>query len=290
MKNKKQEDMENTNKLSQEEVDDLRKSLMALDMEESEIEDFIEKAIKDKEEENETPAEQDKEGVEGEKKEEESNGTEETMAEKAKGGKKENEAEEGITKSTDEEDLEKCYAKKSEIEKSISDLEEKMGKKKVEKSVDDDIHTAESFDIEKAFGERFVDIEKSLTAKFEGEFSEMNDLIKGLTDDLSAAKEEIKKIGDMPMGTKSIMTKANFFEKSLTNDNDELPEKSLSIMNDREDIIKGMTDMMDKEQDADIKQMLANGISDLTVNKKPTNHGISALAHMSRKQNITLEQ
>lgn len=267
--------MENTNKMSPEEVSELRKALTDLGMEDNEIDSTIEKAMKDKEE----------------------SSTEDTIAEKAskseetkddvieevdkKGDEKE------IEKNMEEEDLEKSYselkAKQQELQKSIDEMEMKMGKKKeatIEKSVE--------VDFEKSFGERFEDIEKSLTAKFEGKFNDLEDIIKGLESDLEEAKETIDKIGNSPIATKAVFTKANFFEKGV--DNDIEGGKELSISNDRDEIIKGMQDMLSKETDSDIKEVLENGISDITINRKPTDQGISAIALFARKNKVTLVQ
>jgi len=278
--------MENQNKLSPEETDELRKSLEALDMSPEEIEDFIQKANKSDEKE---------ESQETEKPKEEGEGSESTIAEKAEEAKEDDNKEPevkdekpAIEKAVEEEDLEKaCSALKmqqAEIQKSIDEMEAKMGKKKepvVEKSIENDF--------EKSFGQRFEDIEKSLFASMEERFAEQSDIIKGLQDELAEAKKEIKVIGDTPIPTKSIVSSATFFEKGQENEFGGEP-KVLSISRDRDDLLKGMTDMLQKSTDQDIKTMLENGISDYTINKTPTGHGISALAFLARKNNITLEQ
>lgn len=246
--------MKKDNKMSPEEVDELRKSLTTLNIPEAEIEDYIQKAI-------------------GEKK----SSSEDTIEEKADAGEEEPEVE----KSMSEEDIEKAYqalkSKKINIEKSIEEFEAKHGKKReVEKSLENDF--------EKSFGERFDDIEKSLTEKFSGEIDELNGIVKSL-------QAEIKKIGDTPMPFKSVMTKANFFEKSSGDDfSSNEDAKELSITRDKDELLKGMQDTLDKEKDDDIRQMLSDGISDYTVNTVPTTHGIRALAYLSRKKNITLGQ
>ena len=283
--------MENQNKMSVEEVDELRKSLTDLGMEETEVNSYIEKAMKvEKKEEKESgsePTMEEKAEKTGEENETATEEAAETPAEQAE-EKKEGE-EKPIVKSEDkEEDLEKCLtemkSKKAEIEKSIDEMEMKMGKKKPE-AKEEEIHKSVEIDIEKAFGERFLDIEKSLTEKFEDKFDEQNEIIKSL-------QAEVKKIGDMPMGTKSVVTKATFFEKSLSNDDDveNAENKTLSISGNKDEILKGMDDMLNKEKDADVRQVIENGILDYTVNTRPTGHGYKALALLAHRKNITLEQ
>jgi hypothetical protein len=265
--------MENTNKLSQEEVDGLRKSLTNLGMSETEVEDYIEKALKDKED-----------------------STEETVAEKASDTGADDNAEpkektdegEKIAKNTmSEEDIAKCERlkkKKAEIEKAIKDLEEGKGyddSKDINKSVDNDLSDHKSEDIIKSLGERIDDIQKSLSEKYDSKFAEFEDLVKSIA-------ENVKKIGDTPIGMKSVFTKANFFEKGVEENIGEARE--LSISKDRDEILKGMQDELGKENDPKTKQMLLDGISDFTVNSTPTAHGIRALAHLARKNNITLGQ
>ncbi len=295
--------MENTiNMLSPEETDELRKSLTDLGMEEDEISEYIEKAKKSVEgepehEEGETPAEEKKEAKEKPAEEAAESASEPTIADKAGEGKEKQteeeakeETEEKVEKGMGEEDLEKACnklkAQKADLEKSIEDMELKMGKNKVEKSVEDDLGQSPVFDIEKAFGESLAsledDIRKSLAEEFNTEF---DDIKKSLTD----MAAEVKKIGDTPFGMKSVITKANFFEKSLASDEDAPDMKNMSISRDRDDILKGMSDMLNTEQDPTWKQVLEDGISDFTVNAKPTNHGAKAIAYFSKKNNINLE-
>ena len=124
--------MENQNKLSPEETDELRKSLEALDMSPEEIEDFIQKANKSDEKE---------ESQETEKPKEEGEGSESTIAEKAEEAKEDDNKEPevkdekpAIEKAVEEEDLEKaCSALKmqqAEIQKSIDEMEAKMVRRK----------------------------------------------------------------------------------------------------------------------------------------------------------------
>jgi copper chaperone CopZ len=179
-----------------------------------------------------------------------------------------------------------------EIEKAIAEIEGKM-KKKIEgddlqKNIEPNIlksFGARFDDIEKSIGVKIADIEKALTSKYDGEIADVQTLIKSI-------QEEVKKIGDTPLGMKSIFHgKANFFEKSVgDNIADQTDPVELSITRDKDELLKGMQDMLDGEKDEDIRQMLSDGISDYTVNTVPTSHGIRALAHLSRKKNITLGQ
>jgi len=264
--------MENVNKLNDQEIDDLKKSLTTLGLPQEEIDSYIEKAIKEKEGAAE-PTIEEKADVSGE--------------ENKEGAEKKEKEEKPIEKSTlGEDDLEKCNmlkAEKAKIEKSISELEEKMGKGKKLEVPDEDLKKSITTDIEKSFGERIIDIEKSLTDRFSGEIEDLKTIVKSIGDD-------VKKIGDTSLGTKSVFHKANFFEKGVEDDLSTEDSKELSITRDRDDILKGMQDMLDKEKDTDVRQMLSDGISDYTVNTVPTSHGIRALAYLSRKKNITLGQ
>jgi hypothetical protein len=269
--------------LTDTEKDELRKSLSALNMSEEDIEKFFEKSV--------------------EKGEEDKSGSEDTIAEKAGEGKEdEKEGEKEVEKSMGDDegsDIEKCNAYKAQkaaIEKSIEELEAKIGKgKDIDKSIENDF--------EKSFGERFEDIKKSITDEISGKVTDIeksfgeklteiqaaNDLIiKGLQKDLEDARKEIKIIGDTPLGGKAVLTKANFHEREGASE--DMIEKSMSITNDKEDIIKSLQGLMDETKDSDVKTMLGDGILDITANKVPTAHGIRAIAHLSRVKNITLEQ
>jgi len=255
--------MENQNKMTPQEIDDLTKSLSVLGMEQDEINDYIQKAIGEKE----SPTE----------------GTIEEKAKKPGEPDGDEGAEKKVEKNTmGEEDLEKACsalkAKKAEIEKSIEDMEEKMGKKKepIEKSL--------AADIEKSFGERFDDIEKALTTKFDEQFDGINVIVKSLQD-------EVKKIGDTPFGIKSVLQAGSVkFVPNGTESAQPGELKELSISNDRDELLKGMQDEFEKADTQEAREMLADGISDYTVNAVPTTHGIRALAYLSRKQNISLGQ
>lgn len=272
--------------LTDAEKDELRKSLSALNMSDEDIEKFFEKSV--------------------EKGEDNKSGSEDTIAEKAgkgkedeKEGEKEEEKLEKGMGDDEGSEIEKCNALKAQkaaIEKSIEEIEAKMGKgKEIEKSIENDF--------EKSFGERFEDIKKSITEEIGGkvldieksfgeklsEIQKENELIiKGLQSELQEARAEIKKIGDTPIGGKAVLTKANFHEREGSTE--DMIEKSMSITNDKEDIIKSLQGLMDETKDSDVKTMLGDGILDITANKVPTAHGIRAIAHLSRVKNITLEQ
>lgn len=210
---------------------------------------------------------------------------------------------------SDDELIEKCNGlkmKKSMLEKSINRIETKLGIKggeDLKKSIDEDIIKSIEAGITNKIEERINDIQKSIeesvVSKLDEKYKGLNaeeirsDIEKSLSDQLKDIKEEVKKIGDTPIGRKAIITNgANFFEKGNLDDlsDEEKEGKKLSITKDRDEIIKSMQDMFDKSTDNDEKAILQDGITDITVNKSPTNHGIRALGLMLRKKNITLEQ
>lgn len=255
--------MENEDKITPQEADELRKSLITLGMSETEADEYIEKAKKGEVEDT----------------------TQQTIQEQAATEGATNE--EGVEK--EETDIEKCAklkAQKADIEKAISELEEKMGTKPVEddlkKSIDEDLVKSIQNDIEKSFGEKLIDIEKAITDRFTG-------IVDDIRTTLTEVQAEVKKIGDTPIGMKSVLTKANFLEKSTGEDLGG-EERELSITRDKDELLKSMQDMFEKETNADARLMLQEGISDYTVNTVPTSHGIRALAYLSRKKNITLGQ
>lgn len=283
--------------LTPEEETELRKSLTDLGMSEEEVNSWIEKSMKEEETGKEETIEEKAEGKDGKEVEENRE-------------KNEDDDEEEMEKSmSDDELIEKCNGlkmQKSLLEKSINRIETKLGIKggeDLKKSIDEDIIKSIEVGITNKIEERISDIQKSIeesvVSKLDEKYKGLNaeeirsDIEKSLSDQLKDIKEEVKKIGDTPIGRKAIITNgANFFEKgNLDELNDEEKEgKKLSITKDRDEIIKSMQDMFDKSTDTDEKAILQDGITDITVNKSPTNHGIRALGLMLRKKNITLEQ
>lgn len=256
--------MENEDRITTQEADELRKSLITLGMSEVEADEYIEKAKKGEVEDTTQQTVQDQAAAEGATNDE------------------------GVEK--EDTDIEKCAklkSQKADIEKAIAELEEKMGTKPVEeeikKSVDEDMIKSIQTDIEKSFGEKLIDIEKAITDRFTG-------IVEDLRTTLNDVQAEVKKIGDTPVAMKSVFTKANFFEKSTGEDLGGGEERELSITRDKDELLKSMQDMFEKETNTDARLMLQEGISDYTVNTVPTSHGIRALAYLSRKKNITLGQ
>jgi len=279
--------MKNHDKMSPEEVDELKKSLTDLGMSEEEVGKMIEKAMKEDE---------------GEEKE---SGKEETMEEKAeKEGVKEEkkevdeheEDEEEMEKSmSDDELIEKCSKlemKKGMIEKSISRIKARLGKTEdIHKSIDEDIIKSISDSIDSKIDTKFEDIQKSLLDSIDLDKIK-SDIEKSMKDELEDIRKDVKKIGDTPIGRKAVLTSVNFFEKGNFDDlNDENKEsKELSFSKDKDEIIKGLEDLLSESKDNDEKEILQNGICDITVNKTPTEQGTRALSILLRKKNITFVQ
>jgi len=278
------------NKFTDDEIDELRKSLTVLGLEQSEVDSYINKAKKTMEEDDE-----EKEESEGSKEEEEQEG-QKTIEEQAKAESNEEDKE----KEEGKEKIEKCnmpgkkaelMKKIKEIQKSIDEIDEEEAKKgskkdkEVEKSINDEFGLEKLNDIEKSFGERFDDIEKAFNDKLDEQNVIFEDIKKSI-DDLS---DEVKRVANTPIPLKASYSRANFFEKGVENNLDK-DEKVYSISKDKDELIKSMQDMLEVEKDEDIKTVLSNGISDYTINSVPTTDGAKALAILSRKKNITLER
>lgn len=273
--------MENKNiALTEEEVNDLRKSLTDIGMEENEIKETIEKAIKKSEEgQNKIEDQAKKEGL----------GKEEPKAEEIKEGLKseEEKPEDEIEK---KKEIYKAMCEKlNTLQKSLQEFGDMYGEMlgssaagkpsdDLKKSIEDDIQKSfvDQVDtIQKSFGEQVDDIRKS----FETFESKQESIIKGL-------QEDIKKIGDTPMPTKSVIHSANFFEKGMGGE--DMDKRSMSISRDKDDLIKSMEDLLSKSTDSHEKEILSNGISDFLISGPQNINAAKALASVSKKMNITL--
>ena len=265
-------------KLAQNEIDDLRKSLTDLGLTEDEVDNMIEKAIREKEDVTEKqPGSETVKEMAGEE------GTD-----KEKEEPKEEPEDEEIKKARMTDEYNTCKARMEEIEKSMPELK---------KSVDEDIQKSIDNDIQKSFDARFTDIEKSLGDRFESSLGDiqksfddtLTDIQKSYDSKIKALTEDLNKVANTPIPLKSVFNKANFFEKSLGGMDDEIGgEKQLSISRDKDELIKSLENELEKEKDQDIKTMLGQGISDLAISPTPNSHGQKALAYLSKKQNITL--
>lgn len=273
--------MENKNiALTEEEVNDLRKSLTDIGMGEKEIEETIEKAIKKSEEgQNKIEDQAKEEGLD----------KEEPKAEETKEGSKseEEKPEDEIEK---KKEIYKAMCEKlNTLQKSLQEFGDMYGEMlgsaaagkpsdDLKKSIEDDIQksfTDQVDTIQKSFGEKIEDIRKS----FEDEFTSQKEIIKGLLDD-------VKKIGDTAMPMKSVIHAANFFEKGMGGEY--MDKRSMSISRDKDDLIKSMEDLLSKSTDSNEKEILSNGISDFLISGSKNINAAKALATVSKKMNITL--
>lgn len=261
--------------LSPEDINDLEKGLTTLGFNEEEIQSYIQKAKAVPE--NEEGAEGAPEG----KKEPENEEGEGTIADKTQEGEG---GEGGDEKEALRKEYEGVNKRKAEIEKALG-----IETADIKKSID---APGANEDIMKAFGtqmeERFNDIQKSITEQVETQVNNIKDhydeIIKGLQTD-------IEKIGNQPIGLKSVFSKANFMQKSIGGDDEQIADggRELSITNDKDDLIKAMQTELGNTDDADVKEMLSAAISDYTISRTPNTHGSKGLVYVSKKQNITLK-
>jgi len=260
--------------LTPEDIIDLEKGLSQLGFDSDEVAEYIQKA-KSATEEDEPSGDDNDEG---------------TIAEKTKGEGDEPEEEPEAETEDPKEDPKEAMRKEYEgINKRKAEIEKALGieSEDIKKSIDS---PGSEDDIMKAFGarmeERLDDIQKAIFDQVEervaGIRGEYDDIIKGI-------QEDVRKIGDQPIGLKSAFTKANFFQKSVSGDDENEPTgREMSISKDRDDLIKAMEDEFNATEDKGTKEMLEAAISDYTINKRPTSHGSKGLVYVSKRQNITL--
>lgn len=232
-------------KITVEELDELRKSLTVLGMDSSEIEGIIEKAKKETEEEE-----------DGEEDVEED-------------GKPEDTIEDQTTKKTGN-DVKKSISSLIETRDNINKALSILKPDAVTINVDGD-------SIEKSFGSKFAEIELKLDSI---------EKALGSLDSLDEMSEKINSISELSMGIKSLRTgEPRYFSKSVDSDGDSI-EKSFS--KDKDEIIKGIEDMIESETNSDRRQILEDGLMELAVNPKPGAAGRNALKLYAKQNNISL--
>lgn len=260
-------------KLNDEEIATLRKSLNDLGFEEARIEQLIQKAIKKSDDEKETAAQ-------------------ETIEDQAAAGKKD--SKEPITPETKEEEPEETEGEKAkkeyeimkcrmdELKKAFPDLDGEGAK-----TQGDDLRKSIEDELTSSMQDKFGSIIKGLSDELGEVKNSYDEIIKGL-------KKDIQRIGDTPLPMKSVIHNVNFFEKSLNseigNKDDNSGITTLSISKDKDELLKSMQDTLEKETDPIMKEMLLDGISDYSINSTPNTHGVRAITYVSRKNNITLTQ
>lgn len=265
--------------MTPEDINVLRKSLTDLGLEEDEINVMIEKAQREK---TETEEEQ---GAE-------------TVKEMAEEGKQDESKEEKEYSEEDYKNMEEEYktinSRKAEIEKCMGDRLNKGVDNDIQKSVGEDLRKSVEADIQKSLDERFEDIRKSIIDDVQSNIDDIfkakyGDKLTSIDEDIKNIREDVQKIANVPFPLKSVIAKANFFEKSIGGVDEEIGgERELSISRDKQELIKGLQDEFETEKDVEIKNMLGSGITDLTISPVPSSHGQKALAYISKKRNITL--
>lgn len=246
-------------KITVDELDELRKSLTILGMDSSEVEDIIEKAKKETEEVDDDEGGEEKEegrnpGKKGEKPvEEKGEGTVEEQTEQKTGG-----------------DIEKSITNLIETRDNINKALSILRPDAVTINVDGD-------SIEKSFDSKFAEIELKLDS--------IEKALGGL-DSLDEMSEKINSISELSMGIKSLRTgEPRYFSKSIDTDSDVI-EKSFS--KNKDEIIKGIEDMIENETNSDKRQILEDGIMELAVNPRPGVAGRNALKLYAKQNNISL--
>ena len=249
-------------------------------MEEKEVDETIEKAIKKSEEgQNKIEDQAKKEGLD--KEESKSEETKEEPKSEEEKPEDEIEKKKAIYKAMCE--------KLDSLQKSVKEFGDMYGEMlgspaagtpsdDLKKSIEDDIQksfTGQVDAIQKSFDSKVDEITKS----FENKFTSQEEIIKSLRD-------EVKKIGDTPLPTKSVIHAANFFEKGIGSE--DVDKKTMSIANDKDDLIKSMEDLLSKSNDDHEKEILSNGISDFLISGPRNVNAAKALAAVSKKMNITL--
>lgn len=231
-------------KITVEELDELRKSLTVLGMDSSEVEAIIEKAKKETE---------DDDDEEGDEPDDKSEGTIEDQTGQKPGG-----------------DIEKSIANLIETRDNINKALSILKPDAVTINVDGD-------SIEKSFGSKFAEIELKLDSI---------EKALGSLDSLEEMSEKINSISELSMGIKSLRTgEPRYFSKSVDTDGDVI-EKSFS--KDKDEIIKGIEDMIESETNSDKRQILEDGLMELTVNPRPGAAGRNALRLYAKQNNISL--
>lgn len=264
--------------ITPEDINVLRKSLTDLGLEEDEINVMIEKAQREKAETEEPGAETVKEMAEEEKSDE---------------SEEKKEYSEEDYKNMEEE-YKTINSRKAEIEKCMGDRLNKGVDNDIQKSVGEDLRKSVEADIQKSLDERFEDIRKSIIDDVQSNIDDIfkakyGEKLSSIDEDIKNIREDVQKIANVPFPLKSVIAKANFFEKSIGGVDEEIGgERELSISRDKQELIKGLQDEFETEKDVEIKNMLGSGITDLTISPVPSSHGQKALAYISKKRNITL--
>lgn len=278
------------NKLTPEDIDELRKSLSDLGFTDDEVEENIQKAIgEEKGEKGEQHKIEDEAKKEGETVTEEKREFEkdEKSPVAAKKDKEEDKKEIEKSNDNDEDDIEKkkemyksMKAKHEAICKSMQEFEDQFGTLLGSAAASKEKPTE---DLKKSIDN---DIEKSMADMFTEKFS---DFEKSIVDKIGNIEAQVKKIGDTPIPTKSQIIAANFIEKGQNSDFGE-GGREMSISRDKDMLIKSMEDFIEKSTDNDLKEMVSDGLSEFTINHKVTDNAAKALATISRAKNIKLIQ
>ena len=176
-----------------------------------------------------------------------------------------------------EEDVKKAYdeimAKKTELDKSIEVFFDKFGNipgfTKPEdpfksKAIENDIEKAEVNDIEKAFGSKFDEIQKS--------FESQSNLIDEIKKSMETLSEDVKKVAEAPNPFKSLMGKYQFIEKG---DKDGDGKDNLSLSKDKSKVIDLFVKSLDKIENEEDQGLVRNMISDYTISNKTNTTGLN---------------
>lgn len=235
--------------------DELRKSLLDFDFTPEEVELMIEKAEKD--------------GQLEDKKEDDT-----TIDEDAQDKKKEDETEKGCD---DEMDVKKAYDKimsmKADLDKSIEVFYDKFGNAPgftiptdffTKKAVENDIEKSEVVDIEKAFGDKFNELQKG--------FNDQNSAIDEIRKSLVEVSETVNKIAQAPNPFKSLMGKYQFLEKG-----EKFDENGKQVINlkDKDATIETFSKAIDKIEDEADQNVVRNMLSDYTISRKTSPAGLN---------------
>jgi hypothetical protein len=223
--------------------DELIKSLQEFDFTQDEIDGFIQKAEADG-----------KFGSGKEEKEEDDKTIDENKAEEAE----------------DKDDMKKAYDKimsmKSEMDKSMTEFLDKFGKVPgiptptdfTKKSEKEDIHKAEGIDIEKAFGDKFDTISKSIEDRFDSQTKVNEEIVKSL----KTMTETVNAIAESPNPFKGIRNSYNFIEKGEKMDENGKQIVSLRSKEQVEKLIEKAISQTENELD---KKEMRDTLSDYSI-------------------------
>jgi chemotaxis protein histidine kinase CheA len=228
------------------EIDELRKSLEALNMDEAEIDLLIEKAIKKGEDSKQPTVEE----MAAKGKKEGESTKEEVAEEKAenKDAKPEDESEDEKEFKKSRDEFKKGCQKK--MDDDLADFDAKRTSKPAKK---------EDETIQKSMNE---DILKSIESKFDNRIDNVNSTVEQLSEIVKSLSTELNKYLNEPLGTKSIQGNYKVVPRNAAPEGNSI---ELSLRENKQEILKSLEDCFNTESNEIVKSLLGEDIKNYSI-------------------------